>query len=297
VVDAVCRAPIVVFDCDGFEPGVLLLIGIRGALRRGISVCAAGFQRSASPVFIPYNLQCVSFVDFSAPPDPATLLARTISLSLREHKIDATYRDLPGYDAVRRSSSVSVPRDGVLVLCPYAQPYADVCWGGVLGHLLANMARKPYRLADCISARLAADTFHTRLRENVSCIVDWTNIRPDLFYELGVRIAVSEHPCLHIVADGRDWDPGFRTPNLNTMFGRWPCPPEHSEMTARNLALAHLQDLISLFQPVPYRVLGDDTGRLATTLESWQSKHDQRDSVESFLHFRADRAAVESGLS
>ena len=282
-VDAVCRAPVVVFDCDGFEPGVLLLIGIRGALRRGISICAAELSRSMFPVFVPYNLQCVSFADFSAAPDPAALLALTISLSLWEYEVDATYRDLPGYNAVRRSSGPAVQRDGVLVLCPYAQPYTDVCWSGMLREALASVVRKPHRLADCISARLAADTFHTRLRENANCIADWTNVRPDLFYELGVRIAVSEHACLHIIADGRDWNPGLTTPNVNTIFGRWPCPPEHSEMTARNLALAHLRDLISLFQPVPYRIQGDDTGKLATALK--------------FLHFRADRAATEGWLS
>jgi hypothetical protein len=90
VVDSVCRAPVVVFDCDGFEPGVLLLIGIRGALRRGISICATEFSRSTSPGFIPYSLQCVSFVDVSDALDAAALLARAVSLSLWEHEVDAT---------------------------------------------------------------------------------------------------------------------------------------------------------------------------------------------------------------
>src|SRR5262249_4133650 len=56
-VRAVIEADLLVLDVTGFEPGVMLLLGVRAACRRGVTVCTHGAKwREGQPLELPFNL-------------------------------------------------------------------------------------------------------------------------------------------------------------------------------------------------------------------------------------------------
>src|SRR5262249_16483212 len=64
---ALCAAEIVVFDITGFEPAVMLLLGIRAVVRRGITICSVGEKFTLGETFdFPFNIQEVNIVAHSA---------------------------------------------------------------------------------------------------------------------------------------------------------------------------------------------------------------------------------------
>jgi hypothetical protein len=54
---AAVRADVAFFDVSRFEPGVMFLLGVRAALRRGVTVCSHGCGwREGEPLDKPFNL-------------------------------------------------------------------------------------------------------------------------------------------------------------------------------------------------------------------------------------------------
>ena len=57
-VRAIVEADLVVFDVTDFEPAIMLLIGIRAATARGMTICSHGGQwEEGTPLKMPFNLQ------------------------------------------------------------------------------------------------------------------------------------------------------------------------------------------------------------------------------------------------
>jgi len=298
-IDAVCRAPVAVFDCEQFEPGIMFLIAIRGAVRSGVSLLVNAFPPATGPGFIPYSLQCVAFANAlaKAPEGLAQRLARLACDSLLEQERDPEYRDLPAYEALRRRAGlVPEQRDETLVLCPYAAPYSEVCWMPTLGPMLASVG-KLRRLGEHTSARLASDIFHVRLRDHPRCIADWTCLRPDLFYELGVRIATRRGGILHVMADGASWYPPASVPHTDTRLGRWPCPTWQAAIAKHNAALTHTQDLLALFSPVRYAIGSRRAPLLEDALSKWIGSRDEGHGVEGALNRVISSGTPEGGAA
>jgi hypothetical protein len=293
-VEAVCAAPVVIFDCAGFEPGAMLLIGLRGALSRGISICVAAFG-AEYPEFVPYNLQGVSFAQIDGGTAHARFngLASKIAASQIEFERDPNYRDLPAYDGVRLGVRDALESRRLLVLCPYSEPYTTVCWNGILCPALEREMH-PLRLADEASARLTADTFHARLRDHADCLADWTNLRPDLFYELGVRMAVNPNPCRHVIADGNGWVPAHPLPVVETRLGVWPCPAAHADMSATNSARRQTGHLLALFKPLPYGLARSDTCEVMAALARGFDSTEASALADAMIH-RAARSSSGRG--
>ncbi len=52
----VCSAEVAFFDLTDYEPAVLLLLGARSVIRRGVTVCLRGPHRDGQPGFVPFLL-------------------------------------------------------------------------------------------------------------------------------------------------------------------------------------------------------------------------------------------------
>ncbi len=147
VVRAVVEADLAVFDLTGFEPVVMLLMGIRSSARHGVTVCThGGGWQPGTPLTvdgkvrtIPFNLQDLSITSHSYPPDyepgeddPVVKRLRTrIIEGFRQMAEQPAYLDLPGFELLRRvGPSFEAGREvGVdeqqLPLCPFSPKYTQ----------------------------------------------------------------------------------------------------------------------------------------------------------------------------
>lgn len=232
----VVEADLVLFDVTGFEPGIMLLLGMRAATRRGITVVShGGGWFEGEPLTRPFNLVDLSVSSHTMPqgylvgddPRIPRLVARIANgfVNLRRH---AYYRDLPVYDDLRqwtpeRDAGSSIPlEEEVLVLCSYQREYGPR-WSR-LSRAIGNAfpaeghARpKIRRLQDIATAQLVSQSLYERIRRCTGCIADWSGGSPSTFFEIGVRIMVSQWSLAQVVS--RDWTPEVGARQLGLMRG------------------------------------------------------------------------------
>jgi len=196
------RADYLIADVTSFQPAVMLLLGIRSVVRRGVTISVTGGELAVHSSTVPFNVQetrvlsCdeASFYDdlHRAMVEGATSLAR-----------DSNYLDLPAYHAVRAPRPETWAENdakSLLVLCPFGQNYSEYYRMKlrpiIRGHT-GNMT--PLRMLDLRSPRLVGQALYEQIRWSSRCLVDWTGWRPNVFFELGVRLACSEHDPLNII--------------------------------------------------------------------------------------------------
>ena len=202
---ALCSVPIAIFDATKLEPAVLLLLGIRSVVRRGVTLCSVGDE--ADDPTLPFNLREVNYCTHAGTPgpdgrEPYEVLGLRIANGLKELETVDGYMDLPGYDAVRRpdASRIVVPKDGVLVLCPFGGDYAENSWPHVRTslnvelqswHSTEGAETKPrlFRMVEARSPRLLTQTLYERIRSTSLCVVDLSGWRANVLLELGIRLA------------------------------------------------------------------------------------------------------------
>jgi hypothetical protein len=223
---ALCKAPVMVTDITGFEPGVMLLLGIRAVVRRGVTIASTADQLDEAHLSqLPFNIQESKVVchggayDPQDPRNPVYVISAAIRDGLRELHSHPRYLDLPVYDAVRCATPeepASIPsarqpghdsvHDTVVVLCPFQKEYKDH-WLQVSSRIFDEYPNKRVvRILDITSPRLVGQALYEQIRWAETCIVDWTYWRANVFFELGVRLACSEigPVCLLDEADPED---------------------------------------------------------------------------------------------
>jgi class 3 adenylate cyclase len=210
-----CRVPVVVFDVTDFEPAVLLLAGIRAAVRRGVTILSAGGGYVLGGMLdVPFNIKEASILAHSkdqhgsreAPSD----LLRTRIFRALDAETDPGYADLPVYHPVRNLSEterrIVAAAEGVVVLCPFHPAYAECHWKDWLRNGLAHqlgmhdenrqlsqqalvpLVRRSHELP---SPTLVSSAIYAALHTHTTCVADWTWCVPNVFFELGVRLAVA----------------------------------------------------------------------------------------------------------
>jgi hypothetical protein len=262
-IDALCKAELAVFDLTGFQPGVLLLLGIRAVARRGVTLSSiGGTYIVGGQLAIPFNLQLLNLAAHSRDQEdegkglrPWELLAEKIKNGYRELADLPHYLDLPAYESVRQlgvESSAYRPiqyDEKVLVLCPFSPEYTRRNWKRFLeaelpGKLMQRLRRagkvvddppRLERLLDLKTPRLVAQTLFESIRLVDMCIIDWTELRPNVMFEAGVRLATNALAAVHIV---EQTEPGVSGPRST---------------------LAHVAALWKLFAPIAYRCKVGDT--------------------------------------
>lgn len=218
-VRAIAEADIIVFDVTGFEPGVMLLVGVRSACRRWLTVCSHGAGwKEGQPLELPFNLQDLN-INSHTPRESRTgvdpvveRFVRRIETGFVQAARRPHYLDLPGYDALRQlgsdysASSTVDPSKRVLVLCAYGDNFFSN-WQFISSRLKRILwQRKKYkpeieRIIDYGTTELVRQSVYEQIRRSAACLVDWSEFSPSVFFELGARLAVSEWGAIQTIDD------------------------------------------------------------------------------------------------
>jgi hypothetical protein len=246
-VRALCVAPIAIFDATGFEPAVMLALGVRAVVRRGVTLTSTADDLKKSTLStLPFNIQESKLIHHGsgfkpyAEEHPHNRIASAIVEGWREFGAQPRYLDLPAYDAVRCAvpttyTGASNARDRVLVLCFFDPSYEDGNWLTVSNALsLHYPLRPPARMLDIPSPRLVGQALYESIRWARTCVVDWTAWRGNVFFEMGVRLACADTGPVGIIERGA------------------------YDAASAPGALMQEHRLIQLFQPTSYDVDGDD---------------------------------------
>ncbi|MCU0938768.1 MAG: caspase family protein [Burkholderiaceae bacterium] len=219
-VRAVVEADLVVFDVTGFEPGVMFLVGVRAAARRGLSLCShGGGWREGQPLEpeLPFNLQELNLnshtesnVDAGeSNPVVDRFVTRAVN-GWRQMARQPHYQDLPGFEALRRmgadydAAATIKGVDQVLVLCSFDKSFLKN-WQFVQGNLKKALSKRGAnpriigRIIDYGQAQLVLQALFEQLRRCAACVVDWSGFSASVFLELGARLAVSEWGAVQII--------------------------------------------------------------------------------------------------
>jgi hypothetical protein len=261
-VEALAKADYVVADVTGFEPAVMLLLGVRSVLRRGVTVSVtrdnleAEAPRSgteAKAPSLPFNVQetrVLSYVNAAFYDD----LHRAMAEGAANLARDPNYLDLPAYYGVRTPRSEVWAEENsrtLLMLCPFSYSYTAFFENKLRPIVRAHTRNlMPLRMLDLRSPRLVGQALYEQIRWAGRCIVDWTYWRPNVFFELGVRLACSEDDPLSIV------DEDFAAENVSK--------------DSATPKLEQRQLLHDLLLPVPYS-RADPRPSLKPVLEAWRT--------------------------
>lgn len=259
----VTQADLAFFDVTKFEPGVMLLLGIRAATRRGVTVNSyGGGWMEGDPVDRPFNLSDLSLSSHTPPrgsytgEDPRIgRLTERICAGFEQLWRRPDYLDLPVYDSLRKlgardDARTSITLDQqVLMLCSYGEKYFPT-WQSLRGKLRVALSQrgintKVQRLQDMPTPQLVSQALYERIRRCAGCVADWTYFSPSTFFELGVRLAVSPWSIVQIL--DADW-----------LKGRL------AEQDAANLPMEQIKSMRTLLGPLAYA--GRDDGDIGTRM-------------------------------
>ena len=242
-VRALCAADIVIADVTGYDSGVLLLLGIRAAVRRAVTITCTG--QAASPELwdsVPFNLKELKLISLDQVDPGLNELVSAFSAGLSQSKNSANYLDLPVYDYVRQVSTTGETADAALALLLRAfKSYEDDRELFVESEIISalqpalKLLAKPRveTVIDQVSPRLAGQRLYEAIRSWQTCIADLTWWRPNVMFELGVRLAVTTNRTFCLIDDSVDDEkPSAQTRDALRQFLR----PFSYDLTMDNFA-------------------------------------------------------------
>ena len=219
-VDILAQAQIAFVDISLYRPGVMLLLGVRSVLRRGITIT---FRNHGGD--LPWNIKEVRPVDLdrhdlsprvSGPGMALERFQAAIRDAWQRYTENDNHQDLPVYAAVRTPiGEPSGPIDWTelaLVLCSFSDRYVDDNWSFLRDNLdqflhpkVAPSEPNIVRTLDMHSTSLISRVLYDYIRRCEFCIVDLTEWRPSVLFELGVRMAASPiAPAVLLETDSGD---------------------------------------------------------------------------------------------
>ena len=205
---ALCDAPIVVFDGTHELPSLMLLLGIRSVVRRGVTlVVRKGDMNAGTWQEIAFNLRELRLVSIAkwsgleAEEQVRNAVEEGLKLQFRR---PFRYADLPAFDGVRylgakKEDYEARPRDTeVLVLCPFDGDYSTNQWPEVQRALRDTWGHRKdpgpaRRVIDLQSPELVGNRLYGSIRRDAECVADLTLNRPNVFFELGARLVANEN--------------------------------------------------------------------------------------------------------
>jgi hypothetical protein len=230
---ALCRSEIAIFEITDRTPATMLLLGIRSAVRRGITLLTVRISPAQQDVPEPFDLPDLPFnireTSVIARRQNDNAFTEAIKKAIVEGRnqlqmLAYEYQDLPVYDAVRKlgprpeNHRPVPPSENVLVLSSYGKDYLKGV-GQVVSTALGTAipSGKWLRIIESPSPQLASQKLYGAIRQFQMCVFDWTNWRPNLFFELGVRLAVNQWMPACIIHQNENWEENERR-TMRTLF-------------------------------------------------------------------------------
>ena len=218
-VRAIAEADLVVFDVTDFEPGIMLLVGVRSACRRWLTVCSHGAEwEEGKPLDLPFNIQDLNINSHTprksrvgSDPVVERFVCRVVTGFAQAAK-QPNYLDLPAYDVLRQlGSHYAVSRtiahsERILFLCAYVDSFFSN-WQFVSSRLVEILSQKKMyegvieRIIDYGTSQLIRQSLYEQIRRTEACVVDWSEFSASVFLELGARLAVSEWGAIQVIDD------------------------------------------------------------------------------------------------
>jgi len=192
----------------------MLLLGIRAAVKRGATlVVHEGKLGAAKWGELPFNLKELQIyaLDKNKDKESADRIRYAINEGLNVLHSDAQgYRDLPVFDIVRRpkrrTALLPAGKREVFTLCSFDKDY-EKAWNKLELNLRdkqdqdgAQLALK--RVIDYDSPLLVGERLYELIRHAGTCLIDWTGWSPNVFFEMGVRLAVNPTPPICVLRRG-----------------------------------------------------------------------------------------------
>ena len=203
----ICRAPIMIFDVTKFHPATMLLLGIRAVVKRGITIALTrdpfpdDASKSEGIYELPFNIQEIKLIYMEEDDDFIKTLGSYIKKGNWQFNKNPTYLDLPPYDAIR--NPVNFSSDDILFLCPFKDHEAN--FSQLKKDFSPYMIGKNFlRMLDIKSPQLVGQSLYEHIRWSKVCVIDWSKWRPNVFFELGVRLASSEIRPINIIE--KEWE-------------------------------------------------------------------------------------------
>jgi len=216
LVEALCVAPLMVADVTGFEPGIMLSLGVRAVVRRGVTVASTGGGLNDTTLAtLPFNIQEAKLISHGKSSEnpvsrdsrhPLNTIAKTLLSGILEQQSNPHYLDLPAYEAVRCphpdvAAGGLDPWESILALCSFHKEYAQH-WRNLREALMLEYSdRAVVRMRDIDSPRLVGQALYEQIRWTKLCVVDWTHWRPNVFFEFGVRLGCSRLEPISLLED------------------------------------------------------------------------------------------------
>ncbi|HEX8650036.1 MAG TPA: serine protease [Pyrinomonadaceae bacterium] len=262
-IQAICAAPIMVFDVTDFEPAVMMFLGIRAVVRRGVTLTTTNKSLNESLLSeLPFNIQETKLIDLSeeeigSPKHPLNWIGSAIVKGLTQLQSHPNYLDLPAYNAVRCPepkdfAGKPLTKDKALMLCSFHKHYTEHYWKYVANKIVKKAAPKTLeRMLDISSPRLVGLALYESIRWTPCCIIDWTQWRPNVFFELGVRLACSDIGPISLIEEGEILDERNDIGEANTTAS---APTE--ETGSKPPILNQRHQLIRLLAPTKYKLQG-----------------------------------------
>lgn len=193
-VRALCAADIVIADVTGYDPSLLLLLGIRAAVRRSVTLACTQEALSLWED-LPFNLKELNLVSLHNTEDGQEELVGALRAGLAQSGVSGRYLDLPVYDYIREDSAEDATVDSTHVLLLRAFKSYDSARKlhvekRIHSGLGLSGGARVESVIDQTSPRLAGQRLYEAIRHWKTCVVDLTWWRPNVLFELGVRLAV-----------------------------------------------------------------------------------------------------------
>jgi hypothetical protein len=205
----------------------MILLGIRAVIRRGVTVCIAGAHdppwQGAEQPFHVREVSLISYPDQDPNHPRLDRLERRILEGIRQlHQAPGAYSDLPCFVFIRGvppepsrrliRAFDSGPDPSILALVPFEPGYVQRNWAKLRDNLVGSARAeildrsdgrdegiKPavLRTLDLDSPRVVSAQLFEAIRLTDFCLVDLTTARPNVLFELGVRLAANPlHPVV-----------------------------------------------------------------------------------------------------
>src|SRR5688572_15681275 len=179
-VRALCAADIVIVDVTNYDPASLLLLGIRAAVRRSVTIACT--KRDRSPEFwrdLPFNLKELNLVSLHDIKQGFEELVEGLAIGLSQSRASERYLDLPVYDYVRESAADEAPAvsSRVLFLRSFVgySPERELFVQSRIRRALGLPAdARVEAVIDQASPRLAGQRLYEAIRHWEFCVVDLT---------------------------------------------------------------------------------------------------------------------------